>query len=334
MELRTIFKYRNIWMGMAILWILLFHSGIIIANPVINFMKITGYGGVDIFLFASGLGCYYSLKRNLNLADFFTKRFGKLMPTYWCFLVFWIVYKSFNGGICFNEVVGNIFCIQNFTGNGNDFNWYISAIWLLYLLAPWFFSWIERMESQKSCMAVTFVLVLFSFAFWNSHTFIITVSRFPIFFMGMFMAKEADKGARISMPGFTASLAAMAAGVVALWYCRETHHNLLWDYGLWWYPFILITPGLCFLISGVAQQMEKSSIGKRVLGIVSVIGNDTFEIYLVHMLLFDIYENDLIANNILPDKTIYWLVTILAIIPGCMFLKRITAAVTGVIKHQ
>ena len=55
-------KYRNALMGISILWIMVHHSGLNLPNPVFA-LKRTGYAGVDIFMFLSGLGCAVSLRK-------------------------------------------------------------------------------------------------------------------------------------------------------------------------------------------------------------------------------------------------------------------------------
>ena len=74
MTLRDTFKYRSIWMGFAILWVVFYHINIPINNTPIFFLKTFGYGGVDIFIFASGIGCYYSYLRDRSPLDFIKRR--------------------------------------------------------------------------------------------------------------------------------------------------------------------------------------------------------------------------------------------------------------------
>lgn len=49
-EIKDICGYRNLWMEMAIVWVMLFHSGLLVAYPMES-LKNIGYGGVDIFFF-------------------------------------------------------------------------------------------------------------------------------------------------------------------------------------------------------------------------------------------------------------------------------------------
>ena len=70
MKINGIIKYRSVWMAIAILWVILFHATVTIDNTALSFIKEIGYGGVDIFFFASGLGCFYSLSKNSNINEF------------------------------------------------------------------------------------------------------------------------------------------------------------------------------------------------------------------------------------------------------------------------
>ena len=59
-------KYRGVLMGIATIMILIIHSYECNVNypDVLNGMLKKTYIGVDIFLFVSGLGIWYSLSKN------------------------------------------------------------------------------------------------------------------------------------------------------------------------------------------------------------------------------------------------------------------------------
>ena len=65
---------------------------------------------------------------------------------------------------------------------------------------------------------------------------------------------------------------------------------MLWNYGLHWYPFILITPFLCALTSWVVSRIEEkktlSHVFHPALSLVKILGTCSFEIYLIHQFLF------------------------------------------------
>ena len=58
-------KYRTECIGVGIFWVLLFHARLL-TLPVGNFIKLIGYGGVDICLMMSGFGIYHSLSRSVQ----------------------------------------------------------------------------------------------------------------------------------------------------------------------------------------------------------------------------------------------------------------------------
>ena len=66
-------KYRSQVMGIAILWIILFHAkaqGIKIPHmQFLNYILNHGNLGVEIFLFVSGIGMYFSLSKGYKLWD-------------------------------------------------------------------------------------------------------------------------------------------------------------------------------------------------------------------------------------------------------------------------
>ena len=198
METKKILKYRDAWMGLAILWVMIYHSRMPLLDSVpqvLNYIwggvKTFGFGGVDIFIFASGIGCFYSLSKNCDILHFIKRRAIRILPTYEVFIFIWIIVHMVFNSMPYRAIIGNIFCIQNFTCNSNEFNWYISAIWLMYFLAPFFWEYINKFDNEKhiKSMGIIFLLLIISTAFWNSHTFIITVSRIPLFYLGMLFAK-------------------------------------------------------------------------------------------------------------------------------------------------
>lgn len=80
-------KYRTKLMGIAIIWIMLYHGneiGMILPEPleIINFVLEKGRGGVEIFLFLSGLGLYYSYSKNPDMKRFYRRRIVRVIFPY------------------------------------------------------------------------------------------------------------------------------------------------------------------------------------------------------------------------------------------------------------
>lgn len=78
-------KYRTALMGIAAIWILIFHewNRIFDAIPVLgemeHFIKRIGFCGVDIFLLLSGMGLTFSIKKSKNIGVFYVKRLKRIV---------------------------------------------------------------------------------------------------------------------------------------------------------------------------------------------------------------------------------------------------------------
>ena len=82
MNYSIISKYRGHIMGFATLWIALLHASMWFPIEPINWLKLIGQGGVDIFLFLSAFGLYYSYQKDDNKIHFWKKRFMRVIPIF------------------------------------------------------------------------------------------------------------------------------------------------------------------------------------------------------------------------------------------------------------
>ena len=294
-------------MGFAIIWVMLYHVGIEVSNPVISYLKETGYGGVDIFVFCTGVGCYYSLSKNSDTLDFFFRRATRIYPSYWPFLPIWFAYKYFTGEFHEAYVIGNIIGVQSFTGNWNEVTWYISALFLFYMICPIIFAIVERYgDDIRRCIYV-FAFILFgTVAFWNSLHMNMSTTRIPLLFLGMVFAKLAKRGMEMPKHTLLYALLGVVIGDAILVCFMEFMKDKIRPWGLWWYPFIIIAPCICVIISFVSNVIEGNKIGCKILKITEKIGKMSFELLLTHLVIFDITERLLSTANS-NYKDIIWL---------------------------
>lgn len=331
MTLKEVIKYRKIWMGFAILWVIFFHFGYKPPDPLAA-LQSSGYSGVDIFFFASGIGCYLSYSRDKNAAAFIKRRFIRIMPTYFVFIVIWCTYKVITDGMDFTTVLGNIFCVQDLTGKDGSFNWYFGAMWIFYLLTPYFVAVADKIKKPAGCVLFCLLLVLFSFPFWNVKALIIIVTRLPVYFLGMYLAKRSqvsdDKiSLKFMLIATVLSIISMAAFIV----CYFKLHDELWNYGLWWYPFIITAPTICLYLSFISKQLEKKSVGQKILKAFSFIGSYTFELFLVHMFVFKEVSSMIMERQ--PNHVIaIWFAALIPVAIGAVILYQLTKGVKNLIK--
>ena len=318
MRFKDMLRYRQTWLGVAMLWIILFHLPFSIGK--LDFFKSIGYGGVDICIFASGIGCFCSLSYDSDIFTFTKKRLKRLVPTYLIFIIVWLMYQYICGNFGFQMAIGNIFAVQNFTGHPQAFNWYISAIFLFYILAPYFKVIVDRLNFKHRCMFL-FFLILFSIPFWNADTYIITVTRLPIFYLGMIFADICQKNNKIIKKDICSMFVSFIIGVFLLFIFYRYASQNLWSCGLHWYPFIFLTPPLCFMISYVSIFLKKTKITKWLVDFLSLCGDYSFELYMVHILLVDVTSRVISYFNL---SGWFWLSNIILIPIGCFALRRFT----------
>ena len=93
MYAKDLLRYRRVWLGIALIWVILFHCPLDFG--LLSYFRAIGYGGVDICLFTSGIGCFYSLSSDSDVVGFMKRRVKKLMPTYIVFILLSIHEREF-----------------------------------------------------------------------------------------------------------------------------------------------------------------------------------------------------------------------------------------------
>lgn len=315
------------------IWIVLYHTDFNMGLGVLNVIKDMGFGGVDICLFASGIGCYFSLNSDSDAPRFLKRRLKRIMPTYLLFIVIWLIYKFLRNEFGWRMAIGNLFAVQNFTGLGNDFNWYIGAILLFYVLAPY----LKRLTDRAALFGNLLIIVLFiviSIPFWNSTTYIVTVTRLPIFYIGMFFGKLCCQEKKMTLVYALLLCGMFIAGIaMRLMFLRFSSVGL-WAYGLHWYPFILITPPLCIAISYIAYFLEKVRVLKGLVSVLSTVGNYSFEVYLLHLPLIPVTSMIIEKFGLQDVRALLWVASLICLVAGCFVLNKISGFLLSIVQKN
>ena len=275
-------------MAFGIMGVVIFHSGIGTKFGIINDLISWGEVGVDMLLLASGLGCYYSFNKDGDYIGFLKRRVLKVMPVYWILLaVFW--YKQF---LPLPEKIPTIFssffCVGSFGGQGWSVNWFMGALWWMYILVPLFSGLVNRSKKWFHPVLVLLAVLAFTAAFWdvpNPH--IMALTRFPIFILGMYLGKAAKEGKKLKAWHMIVIFSVMVIGVVWLKFDRMHRVSFYKNMASVWWPFELIAPGICLLLSLMANAIEKSKFGRGILWVLGAIGAHTFIIFMYHIHLMD-----------------------------------------------
>jgi len=328
MNIKRLTDYRNVWMGVAMLLIISFHPDISFGNTTLNTLRTFGYGGVDIFLLAAGFGNYFSYFKDENPLNFIKRKIYRLMPTYIPFIAVWCLYQVLINDEDPYYIIGNLLGIQGLSSSGFYFNWYLTVLVICYILTPYFASYIKNTNLIKNALLVI-ILVLASTAFWRDDTLIISFTRLPIFVIGMIFAKYSD--VQLDKKYYILSSFFCIVGIIILriFYIYKPNH--LWGFGFYWYPFILITPFICTIISLIAMCLEKTPILNYLVTLTKKIGTLSFELYLVHIFVFDIVKIQLKESSYTSSNLLWFAITIIVFILA-LLLNVISKLIRRILK--
>lgn len=277
-------------MGIAALAILITHAQLH-GNALMERFGIMCQGGVDLFLFLSGYGIFYSYLRRPKPLTFYRKRALRILPTFWIILALSLVYN--------NRFTLKVFLLKATTlcywfpiDGVKFFGWFVSVIVLLYALFPlyWLFF---RQRPLTATLAMTFVGIALSL--WYTYyymvehhgahgRFILFTARIPVFYWGVWFGylskcRLHDNDHRIQI----CLIALSAVTIIAYYY---TFPMLGWynarNSGLLYYPFVVILPGLCLALAEVFRYNPS-----WLNSLLATIGGASLESYL---LLGDVYN--------------------------------------------
>ena len=162
MRFDTLFRYRKQCMTAAIVLILLNHMKAAWPESPAKIAASFFYGGVDLFFFLSGVGCFFSWRRDRDPAAFLRRRALRILPSYLPLILVWIALQAAGDGIGPTAALTNLLGVHGFVKVEPSFNWYVSGMWLSYLLTPWLAALAERCDTKPRAFAALAGLLLLS----------------------------------------------------------------------------------------------------------------------------------------------------------------------------
>lgn len=282
-------RYRDELKGLAILWVFFFHSLLALPGEW-DLIRVSGYGGVDIMLFLMGMGLYRSLQQRNELRGYLSRRLWRMLPSFYPVVIVWIVVYYILFPLTTGQVISGI--TGNLTMSGfwfnvpGQINWFPSIWMLLILMAPIVYVFLSQSRKPGWTLAVLVAVSLGMGIAAVGTDQLMAISRLPIFLLGMAFGIDWPMS-RYRKWVNVAYGAAFALGVAILlgatWYKPEW----LSFFGLFWYPFLLTTPGLCVFLS---WGMEKLSKTGKWLTPLRVLGESSLEIYLINVGIDDVVK--------------------------------------------
>ncbi len=327
MSYEVFLKKRNVIMGFAMIWIMLYHMEQSFGNSLVDGFIGLGYAGSDIFFFLSGVGIWFSLEKSRDLKTYFKKRAIRIFPMWFCFIGFWIVPRLMWTDMTPLQAAANVIAIESFFDMHHAFNWYISFLLVFYLIAPVIKLLIEKLWRGMGAIIIMVVFFLLGYFWVDDPDIMIGISRVPIFTLGMtigFRISRASSGEKkaFSMAELIFWPLMIPVGLGGAWYFGRDF-AASWHNGMLWYPLIASTFGLCLVIALISEKAP---------GVHSqpfdFIGHHTLSIYLVHILVYEIYKKYIIGFGLTEAYGWHWLLIWTAVALGAFVLEKLSGWIT------
>lgn len=290
--------FRSEQYGILTLWIMLLHLDMffhpLLGNVYLGRIASFGECCVDIFLFLSGYCIYSAWTRDSNYQSFIRRRVRRLIPSYLIIAIPYLIWKQWRNGTWQDSGTilhhcGNF--VYDLTGlsfllDGMSEVWFPIAIMFFYLATPLL---LTVLKGRKGPWVLAFSIVLVAFLIKNVPFFTrsgLLWSRLPAYLFGLLYASQGKdlnnlvhcKGIYIWIFGILlAGLICSPLIPMARSYMGDHLTRLLY--------LLIILPMIALAIRVISSL---PTILQRVLGF---IGEQSFEIYLLHLLLLYVVSN-------------------------------------------
>ena len=277
--IKDISTYRSELMGWAILWIMMLHFTFNQIKPL-GFIAQYGFSGVEIFIFVSGLGLYYSLEKDHHLIHYYFKRLLRIFPAYFTIGFFDNIY------LCHDTISTCLFRLTTigFWTGGVYYDWFIPSLLVLYILSPCIKAIIERhMFFILSIIVVitlglSYILIDKEHIIDRAHFFFLY--RIPSFIFGMICAFWIKNG--ISTKYYYIIL---AIGLPFFIFLYPNHHQI---FNYKYFSLFFLLPCFTMAFIYLSKYLRVAN------PLISMMGKASLEIYLIQGIFFSSTINGMI----------------------------------------
>lgn len=323
-ELANISRFRAEQMGAAMLFVILFHVALDRGDPFYGLRR-CGNVGVDIFLFLSGVGLWFSWVKTPDVLRFYRRRLLRIVPT-WIVVATAFYLPDYLGARRFShsivDLIGDITINWDFWLHDELTFWYVPAIMALYLAAPWYMRLIQSRPVYRwlpLLMVIWCVMVQWVLPIHHAVGHIeIFWSRVPIFFIGINFGEMVRTRRQLPSEAVWLLLVTFLMTFGTCLYLEQVRHGQfpLFVERMLYIPFTVCTVLVMNRIFRRTPQWVNRSF--RLVGALSL------EAYLIHIHFVLVYVQ--------PYHLGYWftfLVTVAITLPIAWLLQRLIGLVTA-----
>lgn len=321
-ELANISRFRGELMGAAMLFIILFHVALPREDAFFGLRRM-GNVGVDMFLFLSGIGLWFSWTKNPDVRHFFVRRYLRIYPA-WLIIACLFYIPRFEGGDLWAwvDLVGDISINWDFWLHDELTFWYVPAIMALYLAAPWYMRLVQSRPVYRwlpLLMVIWCVMVQWVLPIHHAVGHIeIFWSRVPIFFIGINFGEMVRTRRQLSSDAVWLLLVTFLMTFGTCLYLEQVRHG----------QFPLFVERMLYIPFTVCTVLVMNRIFRRtpqwVNRLFRFVGALSLEAYLIHIHFVLVYVQ--------PYHLGYWLtflVTVAITLPIAWLLQRLIGLVTA-----
>ena len=296
-------RYRAPLMGFAMIIVMLFHVPLSRSDAFYGLMR-CGNNGVDMFLFLSGIGLWYSWTKPSSessfwekLRKFYFRRFLRLYPAWLIIASLYYIpqYWPNGGGYSPNlfHLIANILVGWSFWRIDDLTFWFVPAIMALYLIAPFYMRLIQRDRIWRWLPLVTilwYLLVRDWPPLWKSVGYVeIFWSRIPVFLLGINAGELVKAPLNPPSRGKDSSLFTLHSSLfflLSLWYCVyvEGHRHGAFPPAAERMVYIPLAVSAMFLMCKGFRHAPS-----WLLRAFTFVGGISLEIYLIHIQFVLVY---------------------------------------------
>lgn len=341
-SLKLLSKYRTQLMGFSALWILIFHSWQVVSEQysmmwrVEYFIKKTGFAGVDILFFVSGIGLIYAIEK-YSLKEFYIRRLLNVYPAFLFAGIGLYFLQDWN----MEMFLTSIFCIRFYAVTMYQLMWFVPAILTCYFLFPLYYKFFKKADNK-----VEFTVCVWMF--WLLLTIISVnrmridmygfTNRIPVFLAGIlagYLIKE--KNVVLTKQRWGGIIIGFLLGIYLSYYTNIKEQSFMVPVSNCCVPNFLIAIFGSILLAKAFWFIDTyfQKIGKAILKLFQILGVVSLELYAAQ----DVCEmgrrvrNSLGTDNVIVQNIIVFLVIFVVTAVIYFVCKMIKKGVNKVIKY-
>ena len=292
MNYELISRRRSELMGFAIIIVMLFHVNTPRADAFFGLRRM-GNLGVDIFLFLSGIGLWFSWAKQQDWKRFYINRALRIYPA-WLLVAGYFYISHFhyghpryalpfggtgNAGVdSVIDLVGEVLFNWDFWLHDELTFWYVPATMMLYIFAPMYMELVRRWPVYRWLVVLPLMWPIMVQYITPIHQAVghieIFWSRVPIFFLGINIAESIRQKKTIDRAAWPMVIGLFVVSLGACVWLEQMRHG----------RFPLYTERMLYIVLAVTTVLIVSKLSNPVLcKALAWVGGISLEIYLVHI---------------------------------------------------